>query len=68
MLSDHVSSSDLRLCVCVRKRPLFDKEKIDGENDAVSCANPQIKVHFPKMKVDGITKYIDRSEALAGRS
>ena len=59
MLSEHVSSSNLRLCVCVRKRPLFDKEQIDGENDAVSCANPQIKVHFPKMKVDGITKYID---------
>jgi kinesin family protein 2/24 len=40
MLSEHVSSTDLRLCVCVRKRPLFDNEKVDGENDAVSCANP----------------------------
>lgn len=59
MLSDHVSSSNVRLCVCVRKRPLFEKEITDGENDAVSCANPQIKVHFPKLKVDGITKYID---------
>jgi kinesin family protein 2/24 len=59
MLSEHVSSSNLRLCVCVRKRPLFEKEQVAGENDAVSCANPQIKVHFPKLKVDGITKYID---------
>lgn len=59
MLSEHVSSSDLHLCVCVRKRPLFEKELLEGENDAVSCANPQIKVHFPKVRVDGITKYID---------
>lgn len=59
ILEPHVSSSNLKLCVCVRKRPIFEKEKVEGENDAVSCANPQIKVHFPKMKVDGITKYID---------
>lgn len=59
MFSDHISANDLRLCVCVRKRPIFEKEILDGENDAVSCANPQIKVHFPKIKIDGITKYID---------
>lgn len=59
MLESHVSSSNLKLCVCVRKRPLFEKEKIEGDNDSVSCANPQIKVHFPKMRIDGITKYID---------
>jgi kinesin family member 2/24 len=27
--------------------------------DAVSVANPQIQVHEPKFKVDGITKYIE---------
>ena len=59
MLEPHVSATNLKLCVCVRKRPLFEKEIVDGENDAVSCANPQIKVHFPKTRVDGITKYID---------
>ena len=48
----------MKICVCVRKRPLFEKETIAGEIDAVSCANPRIYVHEPKIKVDGITKYI----------
>jgi kinesin family protein 2/24 len=29
-----------------------------GEIDAVSASNPQVVVHEPKWKVDGITKYI----------
>lgn len=59
MLEPHISANHVKLCVCVRKRPLFEKELIEGDNDSVSCANPQIKIHCPKMKVDGITKYID---------
>lgn len=59
LLQNHTNSSDLKLCVNVRKRPLFPNEKKDGDIDSVSCANPQIKVHFPKVKVDGITKYIE---------
>ena len=59
LMAPHSSSTKMRLCVCVRKRPIFEKEILAGENDAISCANPQIKVHFPKVKVDGITKYID---------
>ena len=59
LLEHHTDSRNLKLSVCVRKRPLFEKEKGDGEIDAVSCANPQLKVHFPKVKVDGITKYIE---------
>ena len=61
MLEPHTSASDLKLCVCVRKRPLFEKELEGGENDSVSVANPQIKVHAPKLKIDGITKYIDNT-------
>ena len=61
MLEPHTSASDLKLCVCVRKRPLFEKELEAGENDAVSVANPQIKVHAPKLRIDGITKYIDNT-------
>lgn len=30
--------------------------------DAVSCANPIIRVHECKFKVDGITKYIDNHD------
>lgn len=59
MLERHMASDRMKLCVCIRKRPIFQKEKVSGEIDAVSCANPQIKVLFPKVKVDGITKYID---------
>lgn len=55
---NHISSSAMKICVCVRKRPLFGKETEAGEIDAVSCGNPKIFVHEPKIKVDGITKYI----------
>jgi kinesin family member 2/24 len=58
LLAPHTSAQDLKLCVCVRKRPLFQKEAKAGQIDVVSCANPKIVVHEPKIKVDGITKYI----------
>jgi Kinesin-like protein len=59
LLQRHTPASNLRLCVCVRKRPIFQKELLNGEIDAVSCANPQIMVHECKYKVDGITKYVE---------
>jgi kinesin family protein 2/24 len=59
LLYPHKSSRHLKLCVCVRKRPIFTKEEEAGQNDAVSCANPQIKIFESKLKVDGITKYVD---------
>lgn len=46
----------------VRKRPIVKKEEQGGEIDSVSCANPQIKIHEPKFRVDGITKYIENHE------
>jgi kinesin family member 2/24 len=55
----HVPSSNLKICVCVRKRPIFPKEEKSGEIDSVSCSNPRILVHEPKLKVDGITKYLE---------
>lgn len=58
-LQPHVSAAHLKLCICVRKRPIFKKEEVGGEIDSVSCANPQIKVLESKLKVDGITKYIE---------
>ena len=48
----------MALCVCIRKRPLFHKEVSQGEIDAVSMLNPKVVVHEPKIKVDGITKYV----------
>lgn len=55
---NHVSSDQMKICVCVRKRPLFEKETMAGEIDSVSCGNPRIVVHETKLKVDGITKFI----------
>lgn len=55
---NHVSATEMDICVCVRKRPLFDKEYQAGEIDAVSTSNPNVVVHEPKIKVDGITKYV----------
>lgn len=52
----------MSICVCVRKRPLFEKEVAGGEIDSVTCPNPKVFVHEPKFKVDGITKYINNSE------
>ena len=54
----HVSSTEMNICICVRKRPLFDKEFQLGEIDSCSASNPRVVVHEPKIKVDGITKYV----------
>jgi kinesin family protein 2/24 len=56
---NHVSATEMHICLCVRKRPLFDKEYQQGEIDCVSSANPNIIVHEPKIKIDGITKYVN---------
>jgi len=55
---NHVSSTQMNICICVRKRPLFDKEYQSGEIDSVSSSNPRVVVHEPKVKVDGITKFV----------
>ena len=52
----------MSLCVCIRKRPLFAKEVKEGELDAVSMCNPKVIVHEPKIKVDGITKFVHNHE------
>ena len=42
---NHVSATAMDICICVRKRPLFDKEYQSGEIDAVSSSNPNVVVH-----------------------
>lgn len=46
----------------VRKRPISKKELSNGEIDCVSAINPKICVHECKIKIDGITKYIEDHE------
>lgn len=59
LLAEHSPSTAMKLCVCVRKRPIFPKELGEGENDCLSVANPEVKVFDCKFKVDGITKFVD---------
>ena len=54
-------SGNSRLCVCVRKRPISDKERDKSDHDAITCLNPEVWIHAAKTKVDGITKYLDHS-------
>jgi kinesin family member 2/24 len=58
----HISSLGMNIYVCVRKRPLFEKEVKDGQIDCVSSANPIIRVGEPRFKVDGITKFIENND------
>ena len=60
-LADHLESKNMKLCVCVRKRPIFKKELAEGENDCLSVANPELKIFTPKFKVDGITKFLEEN-------
>lgn len=55
-------ADNLKICVCVRKRPIFRKEEQAGEIDAISCSNPCVIVHEPKLRVDGITKYLENHQ------
>ncbi|XP_072918987.1 kinesin-like protein KIF2C isoform X2 [Hemitrygon akajei] len=59
----HLSSSDPvelhKICVCVRKRPLSNKEKLKKEIDVITVSSKNVVlVHETKMKVD-LTKYLD---------
>jgi kinesin family protein 2/24 len=41
---------------------LLRKEEATGEIDAISAANPVIRVHECKYKVDGITKIVENHD------
>ena len=60
--SNHTTSDDSKIFVCVRKRPISDKEIENGEIDCVSALNPKLCIYDCKMKIDGYTKYIDTNE------
>lgn len=49
----------MKICVIVKKRPIFQKEMENGEIDVVAVSNPMLTVHECKYKVDGITKFIE---------
>ena len=58
-LSESDQVMDHQITVCVRKRPLNNKEVKKKDVDVITCPNKdQIIVHEPKTKVD-LTKYLD---------
>jgi len=58
----HTTSDKTKISVLVRKRPLSKKEMQNGEIDCVSVINPKIIIHECKIKIDGITKYLEDHE------
>jgi kinesin family protein 2/24 len=56
---EHSVSKDVKICICVRKRPINSKEVKRMDHDSVTCIHPLVVVHDCKLKVDGISKYLD---------
>ena len=50
-----------KITICVRKRPISAKEIKKQDYDSVTCLNPVVTVHDSKLKVDGISKYLDNT-------
>ena len=57
-----IDSSDSKIFVVVRKRPIFQKEINNGEIDCISVINPRVYIHECKIQIDGITKYLEDHE------
>ena len=55
-------SSQSKIFVVVRKRPLSQKEINNGEIDCISVINPKVYIHECKVQVDGISKYLEDHE------
>lgn len=56
---NHTSIDNSKIFVVIRKRPLSRKEIANGEIDCISSLNPRVTVHECKIKIDGITKYLE---------
>ena len=48
----HVAQPGLKMCVCVRKRPLNKKELKRQEHDCLTVANPYAVIHESQTSVD----------------
>ncbi len=57
----HAAPGAKKICICVRKRPVSQKEIDRKDFDSVTCANPVVTVHYCKLKVDGISKYLENN-------
>jgi kinesin family protein 2/24 len=48
-----------RICICVWKRPIGEKEVKKNDHNSVICLHPNVWVHSTKKCVDSISKYLD---------
>lgn len=56
----HLAAEEpMKICIAVRKRPVSSKEVRKHDHDCVSCGNPVVTVHDSKLRIDGISKYLD---------
>ncbi|KAF0701107.1 Aste57867_8404 [Aphanomyces stellatus] len=55
----HTKKEDIQITICVRKRPVNKREVKGKDYDCVTCWHPKVFIHDCKLKVDGITKYLD---------
>jgi kinesin family protein 2/24 len=61
-LTPNEAVHDLRIAVCVRKRPINKKETSKKDIDCLTMPNKDLcLVHLPKLKVD-LTKYLDNQK------
>lgn len=54
-------SASSKICICVRKRPVSNKEIAKKDHDCITILHPTAWIHVPKHRVDGITKYLDHT-------
>jgi kinesin family protein 2/24 len=52
----YLPTSSSKITVAVRKRPMSDKEWNKGDHESATCHHPNVTIHTPKVKVDGIQK------------
>lgn len=57
----HIAPGEMKIAICVRKRPISSKEIKKNDYDAVTCINPIVVVHDCKLRVDGIVKFLDNT-------
>ena len=50
------------ICICVRKRPISRREVSNKDHDAVSCVHRSVVVHDCRLRVDGISKYLNNQQ------
>ncbi|EQC32622.1 kinesin family member 2/24 [Saprolegnia diclina VS20] len=55
----HTSKGEMKITICVRKRPVNKREVRVKDYDCITCWHPKVIIHDCKLKVDGITKYLD---------